>query len=266
MTRRRIWHKHRMIDHPTRDAGFGVYVHWPFCASKRLHCDFNSHARHQPVDQDRFVAAFRREIAHMAARTAGRTVTSFFGGGTPALMKPGTVAAILDAIGGVDGRGRGRGHARSQSDERGGRAIRGLPGRRINRVSLGVQALDDADLRRLGRLHSADEALAAVRWRPRSSSAARSTSSMPDPARRRGLAGGTRRGDRTGGRASLALPADDRAGHLVRAPPQGRQARRPNEEEARSSTRSPKTCARPMACPPMRFRTTRARAPNQGAT
>ena len=87
-------HKRPMIDHPTRDAGFGVYVHWPFCASKCPYCDFNSHVRHQPVDQERFLAAFRREIAHIAARIPGRTVTSiFFGGGTPSLMKPGTVGA-----------------------------------------------------------------------------------------------------------------------------------------------------------------------------
>jgi coproporphyrinogen III oxidase-like Fe-S oxidoreductase len=90
-----------MIDHPTRDVGFGVYVHWPFCASKCPYCDFNSHVRHQPVDQERFLAAFRQEIAHTAARIPGRTVTSiFFGGGTPSLMRPETVGAILDAIGG----------------------------------------------------------------------------------------------------------------------------------------------------------------------
>src|SRR5215203_6109732 len=91
-----------MIDHPTRDVGFGVYVHWPFCASKCPYCDFNSHVRHQPVDQERFVQAFRREIAHMAARTPGRRVGSiFFGGGTPSLMEPRTVEAILDAIAGA---------------------------------------------------------------------------------------------------------------------------------------------------------------------
>ena len=91
-----------MIDHPTRDAGFGVYVHWPFCLAKCPYCDFNSHVRHAPVDQERFVAAFRREIAHMAGRTPGRTVTSIFlGGGTPSLMKPATVGAVLDAIAGA---------------------------------------------------------------------------------------------------------------------------------------------------------------------
>src|SRR5690349_7842897 len=88
-----------MLDHPTRDAGFGVYVHWPFCLAKCPYCDFNSHVRREPVDEARFVAAFRREIAHLAGLTPGRIVTSvFFGGGTPSLMRPATVAAILDAI------------------------------------------------------------------------------------------------------------------------------------------------------------------------
>ena len=88
-----------MLDHPTRDAGFGVYVHWPFCLSKCPYCDFNSHVRDKGIDEARFLSAFRREIAHMAALAPGRTVTSvFFGGGTPSLMAPATTAALLDAI------------------------------------------------------------------------------------------------------------------------------------------------------------------------
>jgi len=154
-----------MIDHPTRDAGFGVYVHWPFCASKCPYCDFNSHVRHQPVDQDRFVAAFRREIAQMAARTPGRRVTSvFFGGGTPSLMKPETVGAILDAVGGAwagDPDAEVTLEANPTSVEAG--RFQGYRAAGINRVSLGVQALNDPDLRRLGRMHSAEEALAAVK-------------------------------------------------------------------------------------------------------
>ena len=79
--------------------GFGVYVHWPFCLSKCPYCDFNSHVRYKPVDQARFVAAFRAELAHRAELTPGRAVRSvFFGGGTPSLMKPETVGAILDAL------------------------------------------------------------------------------------------------------------------------------------------------------------------------
>ena len=87
-----------MISHPPFDAGFGVYVHWPFCASKCPYCDFNSHVRHQRIDEPRFAAAFAREIAHQAEMAPGRTVSSIFlGGGTPSLMKPETVGAILDA-------------------------------------------------------------------------------------------------------------------------------------------------------------------------
>jgi putative oxygen-independent coproporphyrinogen III oxidase len=154
-----------MIEHPTRDAGFGVYVHWPFCASKCPYCDFNSHVRHQPVDQERFLAAFRREIAHTAARIPGRTVTSiFFGGGTPSLMKPETVGAILDSIGKawvVDPSAEVTLEANPTSVE--AERFRGYRTAGINRVSLGVQALNDPDLRRLGRMHSVDEALAAVK-------------------------------------------------------------------------------------------------------
>ena len=154
-----------MIVHPTQDAGFGVYVHWPFCASKCPYCDFNSHVRHQPVDQERFVAAFRREIAHMAELAPGRHVTSvFFGGGTPSLMRPGTVGAILDAIGAawaVDSRAEVTLEANPTSVE--AERFAGFRAAGVNRVSLGVQALNDPDLKRLGRMHSAEEALAAIR-------------------------------------------------------------------------------------------------------
>jgi putative oxygen-independent coproporphyrinogen III oxidase len=153
-----------MIDHPTRDAGFGVYVHWPFCLAKCPYCDFNSHVRHAPVDQERFVAAFRREIAHVAGRTPGRTVTSIFvGGGTPSLMEPVTVSAILDAISAAwpvapDAEVTLEANPTSVEAER----FRGFRAAGVNRVSLGVQALDNAALRQLGRMHSAEEALAAV--------------------------------------------------------------------------------------------------------
>src|ERR1700747_2210918 len=79
---------------------FGVYIHWPFCLSKCPYRDFNSHVRHAAIDEPRFVRAFAAEIAATAARVPGRTVsTIFFGGGTPSLMQPATVGAILDAIG-----------------------------------------------------------------------------------------------------------------------------------------------------------------------
>ena len=91
-----------MIEHPTSDAGFAVYLHWPFCLSKCPYCDFNSHVRQVAIDQPRFASAFAREIAHAASLTPGRVVTSvFLGGGTPSLMEPATVAAILEAVAGL---------------------------------------------------------------------------------------------------------------------------------------------------------------------
>ncbi|HHS81996.1 MAG TPA: radical SAM protein, partial [Devosia sp.] len=78
---------------------FGIYVHWPFCLAKCPYCDFNSHVRHDPVDQKRFLTAYIRELEWFARHTSDRHVQSiFFGGGTPSLMEPETVAGILDAI------------------------------------------------------------------------------------------------------------------------------------------------------------------------
>ncbi len=151
-------------DHPTRDAGFGVYVHWPFCASKCPYCDFNSHVRHAPVDEVRYLAAFRAEIAHVAARIPGRTVSSIFlGGGTPSLMQPATVAGLLEAIDDAWGTAPDIEvtlEANPTSVEAG--RFRGYRAAGVNRVSLGVQAMDDASLKALGRLHTAAEAMAAV--------------------------------------------------------------------------------------------------------
>jgi putative oxygen-independent coproporphyrinogen III oxidase len=153
-----------MIDHPTRDVGFAVYVHWPFCASKCPYCDFNSHVRLKGVDEARFLESFRREIASTAALAPGRTVASiFFGGGTPSLMQPETVGSILDGIAGawpVDPAAEVTLEANPTSVEAG--RFRGYRAAGVNRVSLGVQALNDPDLKRLGRMHSAEEALAAV--------------------------------------------------------------------------------------------------------
>ncbi|MER2194611.1 radical SAM family heme chaperone HemW [Methylobacterium brachiatum] len=151
-------------DHPTRDAGFGIYLHWPFCAAKCPYCDFNSHVRHAGVDQPRFLDAFRAEIAHNAARTPGRTVTSIFlGGGTPSLMAPATVAGLLDAVAGhwavaPDAEITLEANPSSVEADR----FRGYRAAGVNRVSLGVQALDDASLKKLGRLHNAAEAFAAI--------------------------------------------------------------------------------------------------------
>src|SRR5215204_1930366 len=83
----------------TDDGGFGVYIHWPFCASKCPYCDFNSHVRAGGIDEARFLAGYLRELRHWAELVSGRSVGSiFFGGGTPSLMSATTVAAILDEI------------------------------------------------------------------------------------------------------------------------------------------------------------------------
>lgn len=145
-------------------GGFGVYVHWPFCLAKCPYCDFNSHVRQAPPDQARYVAAFRREIAHMRALTGPRTAGSvFFGGGTPSLMAPETVAAILDAIREAWTLAPDAEitlEANPTSVEAG--RFRGYRAAGVNRVSLGVQALDDGELKKLGRMHTVDEALGAV--------------------------------------------------------------------------------------------------------
>src|SRR3978361_1295903 len=89
----------RALQSADRETDFGVYIHWPFCLSKCPYCDFNSHVRHAAIDEARFARAFVGEIAATAARVPGRTVsTIFFGGGTPSLMQPATVATILDAV------------------------------------------------------------------------------------------------------------------------------------------------------------------------
>jgi putative oxygen-independent coproporphyrinogen III oxidase len=146
-------------------GAFGVYVHWPFCLSKCPYCDFNSHVRHGGIDEGRFVRAFSTEVAATAARVPGRTVaTIFLGGGTPSLMQPATVGAILDAIArgwtiAPDAEVTLEANPTSVEAER----FRGYRAAGVNRVSLGVQALEDAALAQLGRLHTAAEALAAVK-------------------------------------------------------------------------------------------------------
>jgi putative oxygen-independent coproporphyrinogen III oxidase len=143
---------------------FGVYVHWPFCLSKCPYCDFNSHVRHAAIDEDRFARAFAREIETTAQRTGNREVSSIFlGGGTPSLMQPQTVAAILDAIG-KNWRVASDVEVTLEANPTSVEATRfaGYRAAGVNRVSLGVQALDDTSLKALGRLHSAREALDAV--------------------------------------------------------------------------------------------------------
>ena len=144
---------------------FGVYVHWPFCASKCPYCDFNSHVHRGPFDEQAYVAAYEREIAHAAQLTPGRVVQSvFFGGGTPSLMSPWATGKIIDAI------------ARHWTIERQAEItleanptsvevdrFKGFRTAGVNRVSLGVQSLREKPLAELGRRHTVDEAVAAVR-------------------------------------------------------------------------------------------------------
>ncbi len=146
-----------------RHAGFGLYLHWPFCQSKCPYCDFNSHVAGS-VDQSSWLAAFSAEIDRIGALTEGRILnTVFFGGGTPSLMEAATVQGILDRVratwtlandveitleanpGSVEA-ARFEGYAKAG----------------VNRVSLGIQSLDADDLRRLGRMHSVDEARTAI--------------------------------------------------------------------------------------------------------
>ena len=119
-----------------QNGGFGIYIHWPFCAAKCPYCDFNSHVV-RSIDHAAWRDAYLDEIRKAAEQTPGRVVhTVFFGGVTPSLMEPWVVAV----------------EAQRFADFRSGG---------VNRISMGIQALNDADLRRLGRIHSADEARAA---------------------------------------------------------------------------------------------------------
>jgi putative oxygen-independent coproporphyrinogen III oxidase len=146
-------------------GAFGVYVHWPFCLSKCPYCDFNSHVRREQIDEARWVRAFATEIASTAARVPGRTVsTIFFGGGTPSLMRPATVGGVIDALAhhwqiAPDAEITLEANPTSVEAER----FRGYRLAGVNRVSLGIQALDDRALAALGRTHSAQEALEALR-------------------------------------------------------------------------------------------------------
>jgi oxygen-independent coproporphyrinogen-3 oxidase len=139
-------------------------VHWPFCASKCPYCDFNSHVRAGGIDEARFVAAYRAELRHWAALTPDRTVGSIFlGGGTPSLMSPAAVAHLIDDIGNlwtIAADAEVTLEANPSSVEAG--RFGGYRAAGVNRVSLGVQSLDDRHLSALGRLHSVADAVAAI--------------------------------------------------------------------------------------------------------
>jgi putative oxygen-independent coproporphyrinogen III oxidase len=143
--------------------GFGIYVHWPFCKAKCPYCDFNSHVR-AAIDEAAWRQSYLRELAHFAALTPDRSVSSiFFGGGTPSLMDPATAQAVIDAVARhwhVADDIEVTLEANPTSVEAGKLSDFRQTG--INRVSLGIQALDDRELKFLGRQHNAGEALAAL--------------------------------------------------------------------------------------------------------
>ncbi len=145
-----------------RAGGFALYVHWPFCAAKCPYCDFNSHVA-AAIDQPRWLAAYRAEIARLGTELPGRVLNSiFFGGGTPSLMTPDTVAGVIAAAREAWPFANDIEitlEANPTSVETG--RFRAFAEGGVNRVSMGVQALNDDDLRRLGRMHSVAEARAA---------------------------------------------------------------------------------------------------------
>ena len=147
--------------HP--DEPLGLYVHWPFCASKCPYCDFNSHVT-EHVDHARWQAALVTELETLAARVGPRPLSSiFFGGGTPSLMDPETVAAVIGRAQSLlrfDNNIEISLEANPTSVEAG--KLERFQAAGINRISLGIQALNDSDLRFLGRTHSAAEAIAAI--------------------------------------------------------------------------------------------------------
>lgn len=144
-------------------AQTALYIHWPFCLSKCPYCDFNSHVR-EAVDQDRWRRALLADLDRAADEAEPRTLVSiFFGGGTPSLMAPATVAALIERATARWSAARDieitlEANPTSVETKR----LADYRAAGVNRVSLGVQALDDAALRFLGREHSADEALRAV--------------------------------------------------------------------------------------------------------
>jgi oxygen-independent coproporphyrinogen-3 oxidase len=153
----------RVLDPKPSPRGFGIYVHWPFCVSKCPYCDFNSHVRAR-IDEEGWRASLLRELDFFAQQIPDRTVTSvFFGGGTPSLMAPATAQAVIDHVAQhwpvapnveitLEANPNSAERARFADFRRAG----------VNRVSIGVQALDDAALKLLGRAHDQGEARAAI--------------------------------------------------------------------------------------------------------
>src|ERR1700681_1766010 len=149
---------------PPREApAFAVYIHWPFCRSKCPYCDFNSHVRDR-IDEARWTRALLADLDRQAELVPDREVVSvFFGGGTPSLMPPETVAALIErvkALWPVAPNLEVTLEANPNSAE--AERFAGFAAAGVNRLSLGVQALDPAALRFLGRRHDREEAIAAI--------------------------------------------------------------------------------------------------------
>ncbi|MFO8125111.1 radical SAM family heme chaperone HemW [Yoonia sp.] len=143
-------------------GGFGLYIHWPFCQAKCPYCDFNSHVVAQ-IDQKAWETAYLSEIERIGYETEGRVLRSvFFGGGTPSLMNPDVVDAILTKVRAtwpIANNIEVTLEANPTSVE--AKRFAGYRDAGVNRVSMGIQALNDADLKALGRLHNANEAMQA---------------------------------------------------------------------------------------------------------
>lgn len=144
-------------------SAFGIYIHWPFCISKCPYCDFNSHVA-ASIDQPGWRNAYLRELSHFAGQTQGREVTSiFFGGGTPSLMESATTGAVLDQIAKLWPLAPGveitlEANPGTIDAER----FRDFRAAGVNRLSMGLQSLDDAQLKFLGRRHDVAQAVKAV--------------------------------------------------------------------------------------------------------
>ena len=145
--------------HDWKNGGFGIYVHWPFCAAKCPYCDFNSHVR-KSVDQKRWLTAICLELKNNASRTSGRIVnTIFFGGGTPSLMEPETVSGIINEISllwelAPDIEISLEANPTSVEAQK----FSDFSNAGVNRLSMGIQSLRNNDLKALGRMHTVIEA------------------------------------------------------------------------------------------------------------
>jgi len=152
-----------MLKQVQHDSDLALYVHWPFCVSKCPYCDFNSHVR-ASIDQDQWRGALLADLAHEARLLPGRRLTSiFFGGGTPSLMDPATVGAIIEAAQ-THWRPDDELEVTLEANPNSVEAARfaDLAAAGVNRLSLGLQSFDDGALAFLGRAHSASEGLAAL--------------------------------------------------------------------------------------------------------